>query len=47
MKSNQNPQSDLLRSILSVTIFVILVLGVGFLSVNFIVALVHKFSATI
>ncbi len=47
MKPNQNPKSDQLRSILSVTTFVILVLGVGFLSLNFILALVHKFSSTI
>jgi len=47
MKSNQNPKSAQLRSIFSVTTFVILVLGVGFLSVNFILALFHKFSSTI
>jgi hypothetical protein len=47
MKPNQNPKSDQLRSIFSITIFVILVLGVGFLSVNFILALVHKLSSNV
>jgi len=47
MKPNQNPKFDQLRSIFSITAFVILVLGVGFLSLNFILALFHKFSSTI
>jgi len=47
MKPNQNPKSAPLRSILSVTTFVILFLGVGFLSLNFILALFDKFSSTI
>jgi|AGSF01.1.fsa_nt_gi hypothetical protein len=47
MKPNQNLKSDRFRSILSVATFVILVMGVGFLSVNFILALINKFSSTI
>ena len=47
MKPNNPLKSDGLRSILSITTFVILVLGVGFLSVNFILALIHKLSSII
>lgn len=47
MKPNNPLKSDWLRSILSITTFVILVIGVGFLSVNFILALIHKFSSII
>ncbi len=47
MKPNEPSKSDSLRSILSITTFIILVLGVGFLSVNFIWALIHKISGTI
>ena len=36
--------ADRLKSIFSITIFIILVLGVGFLSVNFILAIYAKFS---
>ncbi|MEK0178531.1 hypothetical protein [Microcoleus anatoxicus] len=44
MNSEKPGIGDRLQSILSITIFVILVLGVGFLSVNFILALYGKFS---
>ncbi|CAD5951287.1 hypothetical protein PCC9214_02571 [Planktothrix tepida] len=47
MKPNEPLKSDRLRSILSLTTFVILVIGVGFLSVNFILALIHKLSSII
>ncbi|WP_197047512.1 hypothetical protein [Planktothrix serta] len=47
MKPNQPLKSNPLRSILSITTFMILVMAVGFLSVNFILALIHKFSSPI
>ncbi|MFM6189028.1 MAG: hypothetical protein ACKPEN_15505 [Planktothrix sp.] len=47
MKPNEPLKSDSLRSILSITTLIILVVGVGFLSVNFILALIHKLSGTI
>jgi hypothetical protein len=47
MKHGTKSKSDRFRSILSITTFVILVMGVGFLSGNFILALINKFSSTI
>ncbi len=44
MNSEKPGIGDRLKSIFSITIFVILVLGVGFLSINFIVAIYAKFS---
>jgi hypothetical protein len=44
MKSEKPENGDRLKSIVSITIFIILVLAVGFLSVNFISALYAKFS---
>ncbi len=44
MKSEKPENADRLKSIFSITIFIILVLAVGFLSVNFISALYAKFS---
>ena len=44
MNSEKPGISDRLKSIFSITIFVILVLGVGFLSINFILAIYAKFS---
>jgi len=44
MNSEKPGIVDRLRSIFSIAIFIILVLGVGFLSVNFILALYAKFS---
>lgn len=41
----KNPNSfEKIRPILSMATFVILLIGVGFLSVNFILALIAKFS---
>jgi hypothetical protein len=44
MNSEKPGIGDQLKSIFSITIFVILVLGVGFLSINFILAIYAKFS---
>ncbi|WP_293332570.1 hypothetical protein [Microcoleus sp. CAWBG58] len=44
MKSEKPENADRLKSIVSITIFIILVLAVGFLSVNFISALYAKFA---
>lgn len=44
MNSEKPGIADRLKSIFSIGIFIILVLGVGFLSVNFISALYAKFS---
>jgi hypothetical protein len=44
MNSEKPGIGDRLKSIFSITIFVILVLGVGFLSINFILAIYAKFS---
>ncbi|MEG3861197.1 hypothetical protein [Microcoleus sp. herbarium12] len=44
MKSEKPAIADRLKSIFSITIFIILVLAVGFLSVNFISALYAKFA---
>ncbi len=44
MNSEKPGIGDRLKSIFSITIFVILVLGVGFLSMNFILAIYAKFS---
>ena len=44
MNSEKPGIADRLKSIFSIGIFIILVLGVGFLSVNFILALYGKFS---
>ena len=44
MNSEKPGIADRLKSIFSIAIFIILVLGVGFLSVNFILALYAKFS---
>ena len=44
MNSEKPGIADRLKSIISIAIFIILVLGVGFLSVNFILALYAKFS---
>lgn len=41
----ENPSFfEKIRPLLSMTLFVILVIGVGFLSINFILALIAKFS---
>jgi hypothetical protein len=44
MNSEKPGIADRLKSIFSIATFIILVLGVGFLSVNFISALYAKFS---
>jgi hypothetical protein len=44
MNSEKPGIADRLKSIFSIAIFIILVLGVGFLSVNFILALYAKIS---
>ncbi|ERT04154.1 hypothetical protein M595_5905 [Lyngbya aestuarii BL J] len=44
MKPENRRFVDQIRPLLSVTTFVILIIGVGFLSVNFILALISKFS---
>jgi len=44
MNSEKPGIADRLKSIFSIGTFIILVLGVGFLSVNFILALYAKFS---
>ncbi len=44
MNSEKPGIGDRLKSIFSITIFVILVLGVGFLSINFILAIYAKIS---
>ncbi|MGL5058346.1 MAG: hypothetical protein ACRC62_00085 [Microcoleus sp.] len=44
MNSDKPGIADRLKSIFSIALFVILVLGVGFLSVNFVLAVYAKFS---
>jgi hypothetical protein len=44
MNSEKPGIGDRLKSIFSITIFVILILGVGFLTINFILAIYAKFS---
>ncbi|WP_293176153.1 MULTISPECIES: hypothetical protein [unclassified Microcoleus] len=44
MKSEKPENADRLKSIFTIIIFIILVLAVGFLSVNFISALYAKFA---
>lgn len=44
MNSEKTGIGDRLKSIFSITIFVLLVLGVGFLSINFILAIYAKIS---
>lgn len=43
MKKNQPLNLEKIRSIVSILTFILLVIGVGFLSVNFGLALMHKF----
>jgi hypothetical protein len=44
MNSDKPGIADRLKSIFSIALFVVLVVGVGFLSVNFILAIYAKFS---
>lgn len=42
MKPNQPFNAEQIRSIASILTFILLVIGVGFLSVNFVLALIQK-----
>ena len=44
MKPNQPFNTEKIRSIASILTFILLVIGVGFLSVNFVVAFIQKFT---
>ncbi|WP_324706893.1 hypothetical protein [Lyngbya sp. CCY1209] len=43
MEPNDKPGFEKIRPILSIATFIILAIGVGFLSINLIVALIDKF----
>jgi len=43
MEPNDKPGFEKIRPILSITTFIILAIGVGFLSFNLVIALIDKF----